>query len=155
MSVYHLGKKSESVLSTVHPDLCTVVRRAIELTEQDFAAWAGLRSLEQQKEYVKRKVSTTLRSRHLTGHAVDLVAWHEGAPSWREDLLFEVAEAMREACIQTKIPLKWGGCWDREVQNLDPGMRYEVEEYRKRRRQLRKRVFIDLPHWELVRRVYP
>ena len=67
-----LGRGSRKKLTGVHPDLVRVVERAIEITDTDFAVIEGLRSPERQRELVAAGASKTLRSRHLTGHAVDL-----------------------------------------------------------------------------------
>jgi peptidoglycan LD-endopeptidase CwlK len=50
------------------------VGRVIKITTQDFRIQAGLRTRERQAELVARGASRTMYSRHLTGHAVDLVA---------------------------------------------------------------------------------
>jgi peptidoglycan LD-endopeptidase CwlK len=49
------------------------VIRAIELSVQDFAVHDGVRTLEEHKEHIAAGASQTLDSRHLSGHAVDLV----------------------------------------------------------------------------------
>ena len=70
---YQLGTRSKQKLSGVHPDMVAVVSRAIELSEQDFSVLEGIRHINRQRELVKTGKSTTMNSRHLTGHAVDLV----------------------------------------------------------------------------------
>lgn len=60
-------------LEGVHPDLVRVVRRA-RLTAR-FMVIEGLRTLDRQRQLVEEGNSKTLRSRHLTGHAVDLGRW--------------------------------------------------------------------------------
>ena len=72
---YTLGKRSLQNLSGVHPDLVDVVKRAIEITEQDFSVIEGIRNINRQRELVKTGKSTTMNSRHLTGHAVDIAPW--------------------------------------------------------------------------------
>ena len=69
-----LSRLSLSRLEGVHPDLVKVVKRAIEITEVDFRVSEGLRTKARQAELVKLGASQTQNSRHLTGHAVDLVA---------------------------------------------------------------------------------
>ena len=73
--MYFLGKRSTDNLKGVHPDLVKVVQRAISITKQDFAVIEGLRSKERQEQLVKEGKSQTTNSRHLTGHAVDIVPW--------------------------------------------------------------------------------
>ena len=84
---FKLGKKSLEKLNGVHPDLVKVVKRAIELTEIDFSVGEGLRTLEKQKEYLAKGATTTLKSRHLTGHAVDLFAFVGKEVRWDEKCL--------------------------------------------------------------------
>src|SRR5918995_7391971 len=69
-----LSKLSSDRLQGVHPDLVRVVERAIQITTQDFRVQEGLRTRERQAALVARGASRTMNSRHLTGHAVDLVA---------------------------------------------------------------------------------
>lgn len=109
--MFKLSKRSESRLEGVHPDLVKVVRRGLELSEIDFAVLEGLRTLETQKEYLAKKATTTLRSRHLTGHAVDLGAFLGGSLRWEWPLYDKIAEAMKAAAKELEIPVEWGGDW--------------------------------------------
>ena len=73
--MFTLGPRSKARLQGVNPDLVKVVERAIKLSEVDFTVIEGLRTLERQHKLVDSGASQTLKSRHLTGHAVDLAAW--------------------------------------------------------------------------------
>lgn len=114
---YKLGKKSLSNLKGVHPDLVKVVKRAIELTECDFTVIEGLRTKQRQAQLLKEKKTTTMNSRHLTGHAVDLAAWvipegsDKGTVSWDWKYYEQIADAMKKAALELKIPIEWGGDW--------------------------------------------
>lgn len=108
---YSLSKASYDKLEGVHQSLRTVVERAIQLTDVDFRVTEGLRTLERQKQLVKEGKSQTMRSRHLTGHAVDLVALVDGKVSWHWPLYERIAEAMKQAAHELHIPLEWGGDW--------------------------------------------
>tara|TARA_R110001632_G_scaffold82229_1_gene182693 strand:- start:546 stop:899 length:354 start_codon:yes stop_codon:yes gene_type:complete len=113
-------------LSGVHPDLVAVVKLAITITEQDFTVIEGIRSVNRQRELVKKGASTTMNSRHITGHAVDMVPW---PVDWNDLERFEVvSEAMKAAAEELEIPIVWGGDW---------------------------KSFYDAPHFELDRKVYP
>ena len=72
---YKLGTRSLQSLSGVHPDLVAVVKRAIQITPQDFTVIEGVRNIERQKQLVAKGASKTMNSRHITGHAVDMVPW--------------------------------------------------------------------------------
>lgn len=106
-----LGTKSLKTLKGVHPDLVAVVALAISLSEVDFTVLEGLRTLERQKELVKAGASRTLRSRHLTGHAVDLGALVGGKVRWDWPLYDKIAKAMKAASKKTGTPVEWGGDW--------------------------------------------
>lgn len=117
---FRLSARSEARLVGVHPDLVRVVRRAIVITTVDFAVFEGVRTLERQRELYARGASRTMNSRHLTGHAVDLVAWvpdpRTGKPglSWASEHYAAIAEAMSEAAYPPTgpyVPLEWGGSW--------------------------------------------
>jgi len=108
---YDLSKKSQDRLSGVHPDLVKVVKRAIEITEIDFAVLEGVRSKTRQEQLVKAGASQTMRSRHLTGHAVDLGAYVAGSVRWDWPLYHKLAVAVKQAATELQIPIQWGGDW--------------------------------------------
>jgi len=113
-------------LSGVHPDLVAVVKLAISITEQDFTVIEGVRNINRQRELYKAGKSTTMNSRHITGHAVDMVPW---PVDWNDLKRFEVvSEAMKAAAEELDIPIVWGGDW---------------------------KSLYDAPHFELDRKTYP
>ena len=105
------SKKSKDRLSGVHDDLVTVVNRALELSEIDFAVLEGVRSTARQEQLVRAGASQTMRSRHLTGHAVDLGAVVGGIVRWDWALYYKIADAMKAASAELNIPIEWGGDW--------------------------------------------
>lgn len=125
--MFVLGKRSLSNLEGVHPDLVAVVKRAITLSETDFGVIEGVRTLERQKQLLKAKATTTLNSRHITGHAVDLVPYEGGQYLWHWPLCHNVADAMKQAAKELEISIVWGGDW---------------------------KSFPDGPHFELDRKIY-
>lgn len=108
---YQLSKRSIDRMAGVHADLVKVVRRAIEITDIDFGVTEGLRTIEKQREYVAKGASQTMKSRHLTGHAIDLVAYIGDEVRWDWPLYGKIAKAMKAAAAELKIPLEWGGEW--------------------------------------------
>lgn len=108
---FSLSRKSLAKLGGVHPDLIKVVKRAIELTSVDFGITEGLRSVSRQKELVAQGKSQTMRSRHLTGHAVDIVAYKNGKVSWANHLYDKIAAAFFEAAEEYDINIVYGGNW--------------------------------------------
>ena len=105
------SKRSLNNLKGVHPDLVRVVRGALELTEVDFVVVEGIRTLEKQRQYVESGASKTMNSRHLTGHAVDLIAWVGMTVNWDLINYEKIAAAMKEAGRELGIPVEWGGDW--------------------------------------------
>lgn len=105
---YSLGSKSRAKLEGVHPDMVAVVERAIQISKQDFSVGEGLRSIERQRELVKSGKSTTMNSRHLTGHAVDLFPH---PISWDWEYFYPIADAMKQAAKELNVALDWGGDW--------------------------------------------
>jgi peptidoglycan L-alanyl-D-glutamate endopeptidase CwlK len=108
---FRLSNRSLSRLDGVHTHLVEVVMEAIRRTEVDFAVLEGLRTLDRQKQLVASGASTTMNSRHLTGHAVDLGAWVDGEIRWDWPLYYKIADAMFEASEHCGVDLEWGGHW--------------------------------------------
>jgi len=109
--MFKLSQKSLDRLSGVHPDLVAVVKRAIEITEVDFAVLEGVRSVARQEQLIKAGASQTMKSRHLTGHAVDLGAYVNGSVRWDWPLYDKIALAMKAAAIELQVAIEWGGSW--------------------------------------------
>lgn len=153
---YVLGHRSRNELEGVHPRLVAVVERAIEITPVDFAVHDGLRTEDEQREYVERGVSHTMASKHLRqadgyGHAVDLVPYINGRLRWEWEPIYQIAGAVWHAAVELGVGLRWGGVWDRPFLALDPeSFDDHVSEYVARRRAGGRRVFLDGPHFELL-----
>lgn len=109
--MFKLSQKSIDRLSGVHQDLVDVVKRAIEITEVDFAVLEGVRSVARQEQLVKAGASQTMKSRHITGHAVDLGAYVNGSVRWDWSLYGKIAIAMKAAAIELQVAIEWGGDW--------------------------------------------
>lgn len=123
-------------LQGIHPDLRKVLDKALQESPVDFLINEGLRSVTRQKELVRIGASTTMNSRHLTGHAVDFYAWvdidRDGKVEFEEmsnyPLMKKIADAIKAAASELRVPIVWGGDWKK---------------------------FKDYPHIELDRRTYP
>ncbi|ALL37794.1 M15 family metallopeptidase [Serratia marcescens] len=103
--------RSEKNLQGVNPALIAVVRRALELSPVDFGITEGLRTLERQREMVQTGKSQTLKSRHLTGHAVDVVAYLGTNISWEWRYYEQIATAFKQAGKELGTVIEWGGDW--------------------------------------------
>lgn len=106
-----LGARSLARLTGVHPDLVSIVKHAAAISALDFAVTEGLRTLARQHELLAAGATTTLHSRHLTGHAVDLAAMVGGEIRWDWPLYHTLAATMKTAAKSLSIPLEWGGDW--------------------------------------------
>jgi len=155
MSEFTLGAKSLIELEGVHAELVSVVKRAIELTVQDFSVHDGIRTLMEQQNLVNAGASRTLKSRHLTGHAVDLVPYINGQLRWEWEPIYKISDAVRTAAHELGVPIRWGGAWDRLLTETDDPTEDMVADYVARRRKAGKRAFIDGPHYELPSEEYP
>ena len=152
---YKLSKRSETALVGVKAALVRTVRRAIEITDQDFTVYEGLRTVKRQKLLVAAGASKTMNSRHLTGHAVDLVPYVNGQLRWEWPLCYRVAVAMSQAAKDEGAIIRWGGVWDKLMNEYDDdedSMKAEVRAYCRRHPGPD---FIDGPHFELCRKEYP
>jgi len=123
-----LSARSRARLNGVHPSLTAVVEAAIIRSPVDFMITEGLRTPARQAALVAAGASRTLKSRHLTGHAVDVAALIDGRVRWDWPLYAPIAEAFKAAAGELNTPIVWGGDW----------------------KSLR-----DGPHFELDRKVYP
>ena len=123
-----LGTRSLSRLEGVHPDLVRVVKKAAAMSSLDFTVLEGRRTVERQKQLMASGATRTLRSRHLTGHAVDLAPMVGNEIRWDWPLYRQLAPIIKNAALACNVPLEWGGDW---------------------------RTFKDGPHWQLPWKQYP
>ena len=115
-------------LNGIHPDLRRVMDRALQESPLDFIVIEGLRTQERQKELVASGASKTMNSRHITGHAVDLLPIGPNGPRFDWPLYHKLAPAVKAAAKAEGVKITWGGDWPN---------------------------FPDGPHFELDRRAYP
>lgn len=147
---FRLSQTSLSRLEGVKPELVAVVKRAIEITEVDFGVTQGLRTLEQQEEYVRIGKSQTMKSKHLTGDAVDVVVYIGSNISWELNLYDNVADAFAQAGRDLGVKLRWGAAWNvSDITKWNSTMEDAMMHYIDTRRSQGRRPFIDGPHFEL------
>jgi peptidoglycan L-alanyl-D-glutamate endopeptidase CwlK len=124
-----LSSRDRERLKGVHPDLIRVVERAAALTDRPFTVLEGVRTLARQKKLKAEGASTTLNSRHLTGHAVDIAPLDDSKKvSWAWPLYNPLAKTIKKAAKEEGVPIEWGGDWKK---------------------------FPDGPHWQLPWKQYP
>lgn len=121
--------RSLKSLAGIHPDLRRVIDRALQDSPLDFVVIEGLRTKERQRQLVAEGASKTMNSRHITGHAVDLLPiGPNGKAAFDWPLYNRLAPAVKAAAEAEGVAIVWGGDW---------------------------RTFKDGPHFELDREVYP
>jgi peptidoglycan L-alanyl-D-glutamate endopeptidase CwlK len=150
MSDFKLSERSLNKLEGVDERLKLVVLTAIKHTDIDFGVICGLRTEEEQAELVKKGASQTMKSKHLEGKAVDLMAYIGSRGSWELNLYDNIADAMKKAAKKVKVPIRWGGAWHiANIAEFDGTMEWAASSYIDVRRAEGKRPFIDAPHFEI------
>ena len=141
---FKLSKKSLARLEGVDPQLVTVVKLAIHKTKVDFGVICGA--------LVEKGASQTMKSKHLDGLAVDLMAFIGSRSSWELNLYDDIADAMAEAAREVDVPIRWGAAWTvSNIAHFQGGsMEDAMNSYIDERRSQKRRPFIDGPHFELV-----
>jgi peptidoglycan LD-endopeptidase CwlK len=109
--MYRFSRRSYDRFKGVRPELIAVATLALGESAVDFGISEGLRTLERQKQLMGAGATQTLRSRHLTGHAIEVVAYVEGEVRWDWPLYAEIAAAMKHAAHELGVPIEWGGDW--------------------------------------------
>lgn len=110
---HKLSERDLKRLEGVDAKLVQVVKRASELCQYSFMVVEGMRTLETQKKYFAQGKTTTMKSRHLVGQAVDLAPVENGAIDWnnKKGQFEEVAKAMKAAAKELNTTITWGGDW--------------------------------------------
>ena len=131
-----MNNKSYQLLTGVHPDLAKIVLEASRTVE--FEVVEGVRTIMQEIKYIaqgKSSLKNPYSCRHVPkgkppyARAIDLVPTVNGV-RYPADLskYGPMVKAMKAAATKFSIPLVWGGDWT---------------------------TFVDGPHFELDRKVYP
>ena len=125
--MFRFSQGSIEKLKGVHPDLIKIASLAIKLSAVDFKITEGLRLMERQRQLLREGKTRTLFSRHITGHAVDVMACVKGE-EWEFKHYKEIARAFKAAALQLDLKVEWGGDWA---------------------------TFKDGPHFQLPKNLYP
>jgi hypothetical protein len=140
-----------SRLEGVNPNIITLVTEAIKLTKVDFGVTCGMRTVEEQEKLVASGASQTMKSKHLEGRAVDLVAYIGSNVTWQLNMYDDLADAMAAAARKLNVPVKWGAAWSvGNIAEWDGTMEDAMNSYVDLRRSQGRRPFIDAPHFELM-----
>lgn len=127
-------KVSIERLNGVHPQLRKLADAVLQEAPFPIRVTEGLRTLARQKQLYAVKATKTMNSRHLTGHAVDVVPYIdldrdgkiETEELYNRMLFGQLIPIAKETADKLKIEVVWGYDWG-----------------------------WDMPHWELNRRYYP
>ena len=148
---FKLSSRSKGRLEGINPQLIEVVKTAITLTKVDFGVTCGMRTVEEQEKLVASGASQTMKSKHLEGRAVDLVAYIGPNVTWALNKYDELADAMAAAAKQKGVALKWGAAWTvGNIADWDGSMEDAMNAYVDVRRSQGRRPFIDAPHFEMM-----
>ena len=148
---FKLSDRSMGRLEGVEPELIGIVTRAIELTKVDFGVTCGLRSKEEQRKLVESGASQTMKSKHLEGRAVDVVAYIGPRITWELNVYDDIADAFKQAADEMNVGIRWGAAWNiYDLRGWDKTMEDAMNHYVDERRSQGRRPFIDAPHFELT-----
>jgi len=138
-------------LKGVNEGLVAVVKDAIGITKVDFGVTFGLRTLEEQKKLYESGRSQTMKSKHLDGRAVDLVAYFGSDISWELNVYDDICDAMAEAARKNNVAIKWGAAWSEgDIREYASTAEDAMNAYVDLRRSEGRRPFIDAPHFEMM-----
>jgi len=148
---FKLSQRSIDKMEGVDADLVAVTKRAIKLTKIDFGVIYGMRTIQEQEKLVAAGKSQTMKSKHLVGRAVDLMAYVDGKGCWELNVYDDLCDAMKEAAKELSVAIKWGAAWSEGDIRTYPGTAEDaMMAYVDLRRGQGRRPFIDGPHFELM-----
>ena len=146
-----LSTRSNERLEGVNSTLVKVVKKAITITTVDFGVICGKRTIEEQESLFAKGATKTMKSKHLDGRAVDLMAYVQGKGCWELNLYDDLAEAMRQAAMEEGVAIRWGAAWHvKDIRTWHKSMEELMMAYIDLRRSQGRRPFIDGPHFELT-----
>ncbi|PHS61172.1 MAG: hypothetical protein COB09_18465 [Thalassobium sp.] len=163
---FRYGKRSIQILSTVDHQMAKVAQTALTYTPYDIAIISGLRTDEEQLKIYRNNKSKLngipkgLRIGNFTGTgismhqkrlAIDFMAYGPDGGTWVHEYYFPIIEAFQRACIEHKVEMIWGGCWDKPLTRIND-VKKESQRYTRRMLALNKKPFLDLGHLQLERR---
>ncbi len=103
--------RSRKKLAGVHPKLHALITAYAKHSQLTFIVTEGLRTPHRQAELVKAGASQTMKSKHLTGRAVDLAVVLDGEVRWDTQLYVKLGAALKAFAQDTSVRIIWGGDW--------------------------------------------
>lgn len=94
--------------------LVQLAERLAEVSPIGFRITEGVRTLERQRQLFGKKKTKTLKSKHLTGRAIDVAPLVQGRVSWEWEhytpLIKAAKQVARDMGLRVKFGYDWG--WD-------------------------------------------
>lgn len=94
--------------------LVQLAERLAEISPIPFKITEGVRTLARQQQLYAEKKTKTLKSKHLTGMAIDIVPIVQGRVSWQwkhyTPLIKTAKQVARDMGLRVKFGYDWG--WD-------------------------------------------
>ena len=108
---FKLSQRSLDRMEGVDERLVAVAKAAIGHTKTDFGVICGLRTIGEQRELVAKGASKTMKSKHIEGRALDLMAYVGSRGSWELNLYDDLADAVKQGAIDVGVAVRWGAAW--------------------------------------------
>ena len=106
-----LTTASEKRLIGIHPKLAELIRKSSVNSPFAFVITEGLRTEARQKQLVAQGASRTMKSKHLTGHAIDFAVIIGGKADFHFHLYEKVSTHMKKVAAKVGLTITWGGDW--------------------------------------------
>ena len=107
--------------------------------------------MEEQQALVDKGASQTMKSKHLEGNAVDVVAYIGSRITWEINVYDDIADAFKAAAQDIGLGIRWGAAWHiPDIREWDQSMEAAMNSYVDLRRSEGRRPFIDAPHFEIA-----
>lgn len=124
-----LDDRSKAAVEGVNPALykltCLVFKR-LEGTEYRIVITEGLRTPKRQQVLLSSGKSSTLNSRHLTGHAVDFAVFLNGELTWVFEHYEKIAQIWKECSRDAGTQITWGGDWTKFLDGKKDGTHIQL-----------------------------
>lgn len=150
--------KSLARLNKCEPVLKVFALELLNRTPFDLTVLnSTIRTVEKQREFVRKRVSRTMKSKHLVNdnnlsEAVDIIPYIKGINVYKMvgslELFEEMHEIAQTVCQDLDLDIRSGVCWT----NINTVVPFDdlLWGYRSRKYMENKKPFFDGPHFETV-----
>ena len=116
---FKLTDADERKLVGVDARLVELLERLAARTPIPFMVTEGVRTAERQRELYAQKKTKTLKSRHLTGHAVDIVPLVSGNPSWAWQHFTPLIKTAKSVAAELPVRFVFGYDWGWDAPHIE------------------------------------